>query len=134
MRSTSALPIKFIRSDSLAASTVPAATASPCNHVPYPIAFSIAWPKVWPKFRIALTPCSRSSSATTSTLFLQLRSIASSNILCSLAKSLVIFFSSHSKNARSRINPYLIISAIPLINSLLGKVSRVVLSANTIRG
>ncbi len=34
------------RSDARAAITIPAATASPCNQLPYPISASMAWPKV----------------------------------------------------------------------------------------
>ena len=75
-RSTSAESIRPRRRDTSAATTMPAATASPCSHCPYPIAFSIAWPNVWPKLSSARSPCSRSSAPTISALIRQLSWIA----------------------------------------------------------
>ncbi len=50
-----------------------ALAVQPC---PYPIAFSIAWPNVWPKLSSARSPCSRSSAATIPALIRQLSWIA----------------------------------------------------------
>lgn len=46
------------------------------EHTNAPVHVSMAWPKVWPKFRVARTPPSFSSAATTSALLTQERSMA----------------------------------------------------------
>ncbi len=79
---------------------MPAATASPCSHCPYPIAFSIAWPNVWPKLSSARSPCSRSSAPTISALIRQLSWIACASAAGSRATSASICASSHARNAR----------------------------------
>ena len=55
---------------------MPAATASPCSQVPYPVPASMAWPKVWPKLSSARSPASRSSAATMRAFSSQLRRTA----------------------------------------------------------
>ena len=75
-RSLTAASIIPKRQDRSAAMIIPKATASPCKYFSYPVAASMAWPKVWPKFKIARKLRSRSSRATTVALISQDRPMA----------------------------------------------------------
>eukprot|EP00890_Picochlorum_soloecismus_P003271 jgi/Picsp_1/3945/NSC_01457-R1_---NA--- len=114
--------------------TIPVPTASPCSQVPYPDAASMACPKVCPRFKVARTPPSLSSAATTSALLAQLLWMAYLNASGSLSNSFSILSSSHTKRSASRIKPYLIISEMPDASSLSGRVLSDVVSINTHRG
>ncbi len=124
-----------MRTDKSNAITVPIATPSPCSRDPsYPAAASNACPNVCPKFSKARLPPSLSSASTIAALVLQLTSIACES---ASASKLTTFFpsdSSHSKNGKSPISPYLTTSAYPARTSRLGNVFNVLISAMTARG
>ncbi|MCY1209268.1 hypothetical protein D9M72_209160 [compost metagenome] len=61
----------------------------------------MAWPKVWPKLRMARRPVSRSSWPTTSALISQLRFTAWASAAGSRATSASMFDSIQSKKAMS---------------------------------
>eukprot|EP00804_Cyclotella_cryptica_P019705 CCRYP_016476-RA/>CCRYP_016476-RA protein AED:0.40 eAED:0.40 QI:1/1/1/1/0/0/2/347/165 len=115
----------------LAAMTVPIETPSPCSQYPYPDPFSIACPKVCPKFNVALIPASFSSACTTSALFSQDRLIAYRVASASLLNNLSMFSSCHSKKGASRISPYLTTSLKPDFSSRSGRVTRTDVSMKT---
>ncbi len=60
--------------------------------------------------------------------------MANAKAAASRAISLLMFASSHSRNAKSRIKPYLMTSASPADNSRSGRVFNVPVSARTKRG
>ena len=133
-RKRSAAGSPHTRSESRDASSIPVPTASPCSHVPYPVAVSIAWPNVCPKLRSARSPVSRSSAATISALTRQLSWMACASASSSRSRSARMFRSSQSKKAASRIAPYLTTSASPAVTSRAGSVARQPVSTSTATG
>ena len=113
---------------------VPMATASPCRKVPYPVHVSTACPNVCPRFRVARTPLSFSSSSTISALLMHERFIAYASASGSRASTRSQCSSCHAKKAASRMRPYLTTSGRPDTNSRSGRVSRTCVSITTLRG
>src|SRR3989304_6313199 len=119
---TLSLPINLSLPESSASRHIPIATASPWRYRLYPVAVSIAWPIVCPKFKIDLNPDSLSSFDTTSAFISHERLMIC--IIDLLSRLRIFFFPASRKlnNFPSHITPYLITSASPERNSLPGKV------------
>ena len=88
MRSASPFASMPDNSASRVAASIPQATASPCSNRDYSVSASIAWPTVWPKFRMRRRSPSRSSAETTSALILTAAAISSSTTAGSIASTL----------------------------------------------
>ncbi len=118
----------------LAAAAMPMATASPWLNSSYRAMVSRAWPTVWPKFRIARSPSSRSSFSTTRALMRQHAVTAGSSAAGLWPRSSPAFLSRVAKRLRSAITAHLTTSASPERSSRRGSVLRVAESMSTALG
>jgi hypothetical protein len=92
---------------------------------------SMAWPKVWPKFRMARRPLSRSSSPTTQALISQNVSRHAPAQPGRAPARRPGWPSSQARKVASAIGPYLMTSARPARNSRSGRLSSVARSQIT---
>ena len=93
---------------SSAATSMPYATASPWRYRRYFVTASIAWPAVWPKFRIRRGPASRSSAETTLALMRHDSAMTGVSAAGSRAKIAVRSRVTRSKSPALDVTPYLI--------------------------
>ena len=112
---------------------MPAATLEPWPSAKS-LAASIAWPMVWPKFRIWRSPRSRSSASTTSRLIWTLRQITSSSSWGSKPSALMGRAARRRNSASSRMTPCLMTSPHESVKSSGVSVSRQSTSATTSDG